>query len=387
MPINLPNFLGVETESYGPGNLLESAIEGYKAARLPKQISQEEKYRELANKLIGEQGTKVATENKYLPHKLENEARTSDIELNYLPKEKGANLNKTLLGNEEQQMKNAIMKKYGMTEAQAKIALDLAHGEQARANAKFAHLLHQTPEMRNAQAAGFAPGSPEYQNILRGSLGIFEPPTDDQGNPIPLPKNARTLNGISQSERKVYSDEMRAGVRAGNYAQKANRSLDKIIKITKENPKLNRSWSYIAADPDDEGKWARAVKGLNEKEQTQLALLKKYTNEVSLYQSDTGNTRATNLFRQMVTSTKPGIGMTDEARTRLSNEIKQSNDPLIKYAREAAPWIGHAYIPFQEENYYQEPTETSELTAEENAELSQLEAAIAENKRQLAALK
>jgi len=62
MPISSINWLQGEPRDYGPGNLLEGAIEGYKASRMPKQISQEERQRDLTARLTAAQAQK---EEKY----------------------------------------------------------------------------------------------------------------------------------------------------------------------------------------------------------------------------------------------------------------------------------------------------------------------------------
>lgn len=71
MPVNLPNFLQAETRSYGPENLLESAIQGYQMSRMPKRIAQEEQQRELANILLGHQGVNEGIKSQYLPREYE----------------------------------------------------------------------------------------------------------------------------------------------------------------------------------------------------------------------------------------------------------------------------------------------------------------------------
>lgn len=72
MPINLPNFLGANTASYGPGDLLQGAIEGYQASRMPKQLAQEERQRDLAARLSSLQGNE-------LQQKIENPAMYSSV--------------------------------------------------------------------------------------------------------------------------------------------------------------------------------------------------------------------------------------------------------------------------------------------------------------------
>jgi len=63
MPITLPNWAQHETKSYGvPENIIKEALEGYKMSRMPKQIQQEERQRDLAARLTN---AKANTEERY----------------------------------------------------------------------------------------------------------------------------------------------------------------------------------------------------------------------------------------------------------------------------------------------------------------------------------
>lgn len=72
MPYQPVNFLQAEAKPYGPHGLLESAIEGYKASRLPKQITQEERQRDLKAQLTERQGEE-------LQQKIKNPAMYSNV--------------------------------------------------------------------------------------------------------------------------------------------------------------------------------------------------------------------------------------------------------------------------------------------------------------------
>lgn len=131
MPVNLPNFLQAETQDYnGYGNLLENALKGYEMARKPKQIGQEEQYRELVNRLTGEQGRKAG------------------IEADYMPREKEANIGNTnaqtgLYGAQTRghDIANAIEQALGMKREQSNIGLHDAQADHARQQAESARRL------------------------------------------------------------------------------------------------------------------------------------------------------------------------------------------------------------------------------------------------------
>lgn len=354
MPINLPNWAQHETKDYGPGNLLESALEGYKMSRVPAQMKREEQRQAELVQQLQHGNYKAGLENQYLPHELENKQIQSDINTKYLGPEKEAGLRGTNLLNRHQELVNQIAEATGMDAAKADVYLK-------QQQAKYAHLTHMTPEQRNAQAAGYEPGSEEYQQIMRGGLGIFEPPKDEKGNPLPVPRYAQSLMGKGLNERAHYETEMRKNVERGEQAKVANHNVDEIIRITKASPKLNRSWSYIAEDPEmiNPGTWKKAISGLNEAEKTQVQILAKLTNEMVLAQDAVQPGKGSDARRQMVAASKPGVGMTDAARLKIAENIKGKNQPFIDYADEAAPWIGSVYIPYQAKNYQKKTEEPS----------------------------
>jgi hypothetical protein len=111
MPISLPNWAQHETQDYnGYGNLLENALKGYEMARKPKQIAQEEQQRELANILLGHQGTNEGIKSRYLPQEYEaNIANTQAHTGLYGAQTRGLDIS------------NAIEQAYGAKKAQASL--------------------------------------------------------------------------------------------------------------------------------------------------------------------------------------------------------------------------------------------------------------------------
>lgn len=369
MPISPINWLQGEAKGYStPGDLLENAIAGYKMAREPKRISQEEQQRELNNRLLGHQGTHAEQVNQYYPQLKEQQLEKGGYENELAKLNLGAapeDIRQRQLANQlsinDQELKNYIQERFGLDQAEADLLFKRAQAKKAEAESKFAHTSNMTAEQKNALAAGYIPGSKEYQEIMRGGLGIFEPPKDQQGNPIPVPRHAISLVGKSAQERGHYETEMRKNVERGEAAKRADVELRKIIDITKSNPKLNRSYSYIASDPEllNPGTWQKAIRGLNEQEQTQLDLLVKSTNKLVLAQEDTSPGRGSDLRRKLQIASKPGAGMTDAARIGIAESTMKENAPLIAYADEAAPFVGSVYIPYQAKNY---KTPEKELT-------------------------
>lgn len=75
MPFTPLNFLQAESKPYNDyGDLIQNAIEGYKASRVPKQLAQEEQQRELANVLLGHQGVNEGIKSRHLDTEYETNA-------------------------------------------------------------------------------------------------------------------------------------------------------------------------------------------------------------------------------------------------------------------------------------------------------------------------
>jgi len=381
MPISLPNFFQTEARGYGlPENLLETAFKGYEIARKPKQIAQEEQQREFANRLLGHQGTNEEIKSRYLGPEYEaNIANKNALTQGYtienaLQREFGREGKQVDIAgkkatNRHQELVNQIAEATGMDAAKADTYLK-------QQQAKYAHLAHQTQAQKDAQAAGLVPGTKDYQDYMRANIGLFSPPKDKVGNPIPVPAHAISLAGKGLGERGHYETEMRKNIDRGEAAKRANTELKKIIDITKANPKLNRSFSYIASDPEllNPSTWSKAIRGLNENEQTQLDLLVKSTNKLVLAQEDASPGRGSDLRRKLQIASKPGVGMTDAARINIAESTMKENEPLASYADEAAPFVGSYYIPYQAKNYQKENGyEGTGYTEEEVKEAWQLE--------------
>lgn len=131
MPISLPNWAQHETQDYGGyGSLLENALKGYQMSRMPKQIGQEEQYRELVNRLTGHQATNEGIKSQYLPQEYEaNIANTKAHTGLYGAQTRG------------HEIANAIEQALGMKREQSNISLHEAQRAHAQAQAETARLL------------------------------------------------------------------------------------------------------------------------------------------------------------------------------------------------------------------------------------------------------
>lgn len=334
MPYTPTNFLQAETKPYNNyGDLISDALAGYKAAREPKKIAQEERYRDLANKLTQEKGTQAEIENFYLPRKSEAdignvEAQTglygaqtrghnikNDIEEALGMRREQANVSGKELENQHQQMVNAIMRDYGVDKEKAEIALKQMQALKAQREA----------EQANAVI-----------------------PRDEQGNEIPVPPNAVNIAGLNDATQRYYQQQMHARFDAGNIATQANDALKGILDILDRNPKMQQSLAYIMQNPKDDAyvnKLLNAQK--NNDTKTDIDLFKKYSDQVALYSSQTQpGARQTNQLRQMYRNIKPGVQYTAKANRKLANEIIQENQHMIDDSVRLEPFLGSSfYIP------------------------------------------
>ncbi len=380
MPISLPNFLQANTSNYGlPEDLLGTAIEGYKAAREPKKIAQEEQQRELYNALLGHEGQHAKDINRFYPRQQEQAIQKADTELDFQRPTAQAALESSLLSNADQRKKNEIQEKYGLSEAEAELLLKRAQANEANQRAKHAHLSHLTPTQKDALANFGSLTSPESISFQRRATGIMPAPLDDEGKEIPLPRNAVIYQGLGEGVKKTYTDKMAKSIERGEAAKIANDYLDKIKSISDEYPDLYKEFAYIAAHPDDEGRFSRFVDAQRDpKKKTALDLMRKYSFALVLAQAETSNQRATNQFRTMQTQTKPGAGMTKDTIDELVSSMKALNEPLANYADAATPFSGYAYIPFQAKNFQ---TPQQELSASLNNQNSDQEMVTIKNSK------
>lgn len=363
MAINLPNFLAAKTGNYGPDydNLLSSAMQGYEMSRKPAQMRTEEaKQKELVNQLL-HRNKRAGIQNEYLPREKDIALALNQQKYDYNPRIWNSEISARDTLREGHELENALKRKYGQEQIEAQI-------RKLQQEAKYAHLNHLTANQRDVLGAIGSLESPEAREALRANIGLFSLPVDEEGKEIPLPRNARSMLGMTAEQKSFFTKRMDQDIARGENAKKANDALLEIIDISKRFPKLNRSVSYILAHPEDEKFLARAVKGLNEDEQTALDLMVKNSNTLALYQSETGSARATNLLRQMYKQMKPHAGMTTPAIMKLANQLIDYNKPLIAYADQAAPFVGTAYIPYQSKNYDDVAKNTEETKILKNAQ-------------------
>lgn len=344
MAIPFVNYLTDNAQGYGPGDLLGSLIKGYQAQRMPFQMRQgEDRQAELIRQLML-QNQSTGIKNQFLPEQLRQEEQRRAIDLQFQQPFLASDLEARLL-------KNQIQQATGMSAAQADVALREAQAQEALARSKFAHLAHMTPTQRELLDA-YGAKNENYLNALKASLGDYGRPVNEQGEPMPIPRGAVSLIGLPVNERGRYQEEMRQGKDRGNAAQRSEFLIDNMVDIAKKNPKLMQGLNFILAEQQGTKRFDRFIKSLNQEEQTQLDLLNKYSSQLALELSETGNTRSTNQYRSMVQQAKIGAGITPEAIIKLGRETKEWNKPYIAYKNAVTPWIGSSYyIPFDYDKF------------------------------------
>jgi hypothetical protein len=335
-------------------------MQGYQASRMPAEQKMKEQQQAELTQQLQHGNYKAGAENQYLPGKLQNEEQLRDIDLRFAEPNAQAELQKSLLGNENQQMKNEIMKKYGMSEAQADLLLKQAQTNKYNEDAKYAGQSHLTPTQKDALATYGSLNSPESREYQRRALGVMPAPTNERGEELPLPPSAVKLQGFGEGVKRSYTDRMDKNIERGEAAKVANGYLDEIEQIIDKYPHAYKELSYIMAHPEDTGRLARFVDATRDEGlKTALDLMQKYSSSLVIAQTETSNQRATNAFRTLISQTKPSSGMTPSAVKNVIKNMRHSNDPLVNYSDKAAPFSGYAYIPYQAKNFQNKGDEPS----------------------------
>ena len=181
MPISPINWLQGEAKGYStPGDLLENAIAGYKMAREPKRISQEEQQRELNNRLLGHQGTHAEQVNQYYPQLKEQQLEKGGIEI--AQNRHNLDISKKFDELKENANLNSINATTGLTRAQTKRLNELLGPELAAmviANNQQQNILNAQPgklvrdeakDLLEIQTANEGPNKSRNENSHPGYL-------------------------------------------------------------------------------------------------------------------------------------------------------------------------------------------------------------------------
>lgn len=334
MPYQPVNFLQAEAKPYGPHGLLESAIEGYKASRMPAQMKREEQRQaELVQKL--QHGNyKAGLENEHLPEKLEDEKILRQIETRYAGPKAESELQKTNLGNRHQEMVNSIMEKYGVDEAEANLALKHAQAEEAKSKAKYAHTAHLTPQERNVAAMiGYDKlRTPEGQRLVAALNRVPESELSDQSERrAALPEGSKSMAHWPEHAKADEIKAQREELKTIQSAKVLKAGIQDARKILEEYPNMYKSFGLILADPDNEQKFSRLLGGLtDERERSAAIQFRKITQKIVNKNAEALGGRSTNVRYKGLQQEKPSIYNTRQGNEYVFDEIEQEINPTLE---------------------------------------------------------
>lgn len=198
MAISPINFITNNPQGYGPGDLLGSIVEGYKAGRLPTQTRQAEaeKAQLIQQLMLGNQRSGI--ENQYLPNQLQQESEqrrlaneVSQLNLSALPQEIKDKMLERALANQKSQ--------FDVSNMQGNLDL-----ERSKTNAMIENYLAQKAEREQKAAAARMQNellSNYLENAEKGDVG------NNAGDGSVGSQLAENLLGIKNKEREAYQTQ------------------------------------------------------------------------------------------------------------------------------------------------------------------------------------
>lgn len=132
MPFTPTNWSAYESGPYNNMDILEDALQGYKKAREPYKIKQEEQHREFTNRLLKEQGTHAEQENYFYPQLQTQQVETGRLNLENLPTEIRDKNELATLTNAEKRQSNLVHKLFDIPKEQADLIVKQQAGRTAQ---------------------------------------------------------------------------------------------------------------------------------------------------------------------------------------------------------------------------------------------------------------
>ena len=326
MPISLPNWAQHETKDYnGYGDLLENALKGYEMARKPKQIGQEEQYRELINKLTNEQGRKAGIEADYMPREKDMGLKLNQQKYDWNPERWKADIG--LKGSQARHydLANQLTEEFGAREKEADINAKINQS-------KYAHLMHLTPEERNAGAMiGYENlRTPEGQRLV-AALNRIAPEDIGQGNKTTLPEGSRSMAHWPQASVAKEIDRQNAELDKIQTVKVMMSGIEDARKIMKAYPNMYRSLALIMADPDDEKKVTRIIGGLtDQREKTAAIQFRKITQSIVNRNAEALGSRGTNVRYKGLQQEKPSLFNTPQGNEYVLDKLEEEFKPQLE---------------------------------------------------------
>lgn len=382
MPINSPNFLQAETQDYnGYGNLLENALKGYEMARKPKQIGQEEQYRELVNTLTGHQGRKAGIEADYLPREKDMSLALNQQKYDWNPQRWGADIG--LKGSQARHydLANKLTEQYGAQEKEADI-------EYKKRLAKYGHLQHLTaPEKIAARVLGFDKlDSPEGRRLVAELNGIpaTEIPGDPSyvgsGNNKQIPEGAVPMIGWPAPAKTAEIAEQRKLNTQIQSWKEIDRLLLKADAILQNNPGIGESAASVIenASHDKKGYLKPILKNIpDQKNRSDVEKLDKIYADVALKLESAMPGKGSVFKLNMIQQAKGRSSNANETNLFINQGLRQEGKPYLDFEPKLKAIRGRYSLPFEINDYSIEdnlnknnPTQelANSLTADEKSE-------------------
>lgn len=365
MPVNLPNFLQAETRSYGPENLLESAIQGYQMSRIPAQTRMEEaRQKELVQQLM-HGNYKSGLENQYLPEKLSDEQIKRQIELRYQGPQAEAELQKALMANK-------LQEKYG-EEAM------LADIEHKRNLAKYSHYSHTPQSVRLAQfiqGEKFDPTSFETQRLVAGLEGQFIEDQNGQIKAGPVPDYFRPMMHYSPGQKTKVMDKQNKYRERIDAWQEVLPELDEADAIIDKYPGLSDTFAAVMAKANlkDKSYLVDALSKITDTEQrTAIQELDKIYSQVALNLDAAMPGRGSVARLNLTKRAKGDPFLTNEAAKFVNNSLRKQGIPWLRFKSDLDRAHGRYDIDFDKQRYSKNDDEVlSNLNKPYSAQADQL---------------
>jgi hypothetical protein len=349
MPFTPVNFLQAETQTSPFEGLIESALEGYKASRIPKELRQKEQERELANRLQQENVEREQTRNRYLPGKLEHQEYKNEVDKEFLRPnaELAHKTNEAKL--KEQQIKTLVQEKYGLSDAESdSIAKAISNQTSILSNKKAQKELDYFDELRrseidknvaaaeksrnpslsqkptkaqqNAAAAGLVEGSPEYRQVMRHAAGL--------ASERETPPNTRPFEDMPTNERLDAAKRMRNVVNSYAKVKQVQKNLVEMKKIIKNNPGIAGSLGAAFIDPNDPGvKSILASWWTSKKDIADIQKMKKLAADINLNELSSFGQNISDARQKLIEVTKASPNLEPSVIEYIIDKVLDQKEP------------------------------------------------------------
>ncbi len=286
----------------GISDLLPNVLAGYKGAREPMRMAQEEEKLRLANELAG-------TKNQYAGRQEE-----ADLEL--------------------------------------KLAQAL-HARRQAANPGGGSLTTTQKELADI----YGKDSPEYKAALLRQYGIIEG--------ADVPAGAVPLDTMSPGERNEATKRMRNELTRANDLSKAHKTLEEMQKIMEKHPGMADFFSVALVDPSaKQSFWGQLKRqGVNKEDLAAVEKFNKLSNDLILSAGQAMGAKAfTDAKLKVIEQAKPNARNTDEANRFVINYMKEDFEPYVGYGKALQHGLKNRYEVLEDPENYRPKKQQQQLS-------------------------